>query len=46
MFAALGNHVEALHRDRIGQLDLPADLAPGALRILTPDNLAEVFGQA
>ena len=24
MFAAVGNHVEALHRDRIGALDLPA----------------------
>ena len=46
MFAALGNHVEALHRDRIGQLDLPADLEPGALRILSPGDLAEVFRQA
>ena len=32
MFAAVGNHVEALHRERIGGLDLPADLAPGAWR--------------
>jgi 16S rRNA pseudouridine516 synthase len=25
MFAAVGNHVNALHRDRIGGLDLPGD---------------------
>ncbi|MCW4114279.1 rRNA pseudouridine synthase [Aurantimonas sp. MSK8Z-1] len=34
MFAALGNHVEALHRDRMGGLELPADLEPGALKVL------------
>ena len=34
MFAALGNRVVALHRDRIGALDLPPDLAPGAWRVL------------
>ena len=38
MFAAVGNHVTALHRDRIGGLDLPADLAPGAWRVLTLDQ--------
>jgi 16S rRNA pseudouridine516 synthase len=43
MFAAVGNHVEALHRDRIGALDLPADLAPGEWRIATADELAAVF---
>ncbi|TAM05546.1 MAG: 16S rRNA pseudouridine(516) synthase [Paraburkholderia sp.] len=30
MVAAAGNRVEALHRERIGGLALPADLAPGA----------------
>ena len=30
MFAAVGNHVVALHRDRIGRLTLPDDLAAGA----------------
>ncbi len=35
MFAAVGNHVEALHRDRIGSLDLPADLTAGSYRLLT-----------
>ena len=34
MFAAAGNHVIALHRDQIGGLVLPADLEPGAWRIL------------
>jgi 16S rRNA pseudouridine516 synthase len=43
MFAAVGNHVEALHRDRIGGLDLPADLAPGRYRLMGPDDLAAVF---
>ena len=43
MFAAVGNHVEALHRDRIGALDLPADLAPGAYRLLSPQAIAAVF---
>ncbi len=33
MFAAVGNHVTSLHRDRIGGLDLPADLEPGAWRV-------------
>ena len=35
MFAAVGNHVEALHRERVGGLSLPDDLAPGAWRLLT-----------
>lgn len=46
MFAAVGNHVEALHRDRIGGLDLPADLAPGAWRLMTPAEVATVFATA
>ena len=43
MFAATGNHVTALHRDRIGGLDLPADLSPGGFRLLTGADLAAVF---
>ena len=35
MFAALGNHVTALHRERVGGLVLPPDLAPGEFRELT-----------
>jgi 16S rRNA pseudouridine516 synthase len=40
MVAAVGNRVEGLHRSRIGGLALPADLAPGQWRWLTPDDLA------
>ena len=43
MFAAVGNHVTVLHRDRIGGLDLPADLAPGGYRVMTADDVAAVF---
>lgn len=43
MFAAVGNHVTALHRDRIGGLELPSDLAPGAWRVLTPGEQAALF---
>lgn len=35
MFAALGNRVVALHRERIGGLSLDQDLAPGDWRTLT-----------
>ena len=45
MFAAVGNHVTALHRDRIGGLTLPADLPPGEFRILGETELALVFQQ-
>ena len=44
MFAALGNHVTALHRDRIGGLDLPEGLAAGEYCLLQGDELALVFG--
>ena len=46
MFAALGNHVTALHRDRIGGLTLPADLEAGAYRILSEADVAALFGEA
>lgn len=38
MFAALGNHVRALHRDRIGELELD-DLAVGEWRDLHPEEI-------
>jgi 16S rRNA pseudouridine516 synthase len=44
MFAAVGNHVTALHRDRIGGLHLPATLAPGDWRPLSPEEQAAIFG--
>jgi 16S rRNA pseudouridine516 synthase len=43
MFAAVGNHVEALHRERLGGLALPDDLAPGEWRLLDPDEIDAVF---
>jgi 16S rRNA pseudouridine516 synthase len=42
MFAALGVHVVALHRDRVGRYELPADLEPGALRPLEPADLEDL----
>lgn len=43
MFAAVGNHVTALHRDRVGGLTLPADLAPGEWRILLEEEIETIF---
>ncbi len=43
MFAAVGNHVEGLHRERVGGLALPDDLAPGAWRLLDPDQIEAIF---
>lgn len=43
MFAAVGNHVETLHRERLGGLELPPDLEPGAWRLATEDEAARVF---
>ena len=40
MVAAVGNRVEALHRSRIGGLQLPPDLLPGQWRWLGPAELA------
>ena len=45
MFAAVGNHVEALHRDRIGGLDLPANLEAGAWRLMDEASIDAVFAQ-
>ncbi|WP_182086638.1 16S rRNA pseudouridine(516) synthase [Aureimonas sp. ME7] len=43
MFAAAGNHVEALHREAVGGLALPPDLEPGAIRRLTAADLDAIF---
>ncbi len=43
MFAAVGNHVEALHRERVGGLSLPNDLSAGEYRPLTPADIAAIF---
>jgi len=42
MFAAAGNHVLALHRSRIGGLEL-GGLAPGEWRMLGVDDLERLF---
>ncbi|KAF1691772.1 pseudouridine synthase [Pseudoxanthomonas koreensis] len=42
MFAATGNHVEALHRPRVGGLDL-GDLAEGQWRALDAADLDRLF---
>ena len=46
MFAAVGNHVAELHRERIGGLILPTDLEPGQYRILPADEAEGVFADA
>ena len=43
MFAAVGNHVVTLHRERIGGIVLPDDLAPGHHRILPAAEAERVF---
>ncbi|MFO0413326.1 MAG: pseudouridine synthase [bacterium] len=43
MFAAVGNHVEGLHRERVGGLVLPDDLAPGDWRLLDPAQIDLIF---
>ncbi len=40
MVAAVGNHVDALHRAQIGSLKLPTDLPEGHWRWLSADELA------
>ena len=42
MFAAVGNHVLALHRSRVGGLELGA-LPSGAWRVLAADDVARLF---
>ena len=46
MFAAIGNHVEALHRDQIGSLNLPPDFVAGRWRVLHEADVARLFSQA
>ena len=43
MFAAVGNHVVALHRDKIGGLDLPPELEAGAYRVLEGEAVAGIW---
>ena len=43
MFAAVGNHVDALHRDKVGSLTLPDDLPAGQWRILDEAGVVAIF---
>jgi len=43
MFAAVGNHVVTLHRERIGGITLPEDMEPGQHRILPALEAETVF---
>jgi 16S rRNA pseudouridine516 synthase len=43
MFAALGNKVEHLHRERIGAIELDEALEPGEYRYLTQDEIDSVW---
>jgi 16S rRNA pseudouridine516 synthase len=44
MFAAMGNHVEKLHRSRVGGLEL-GDLSEGAWRVLASKDVERLFGR-
>ena len=43
MFAAVGNHVETLHRERVGGLALPDNLEPGDWRLLDSAGIEAIF---
>ncbi|EEX92485.1 ribosomal small subunit pseudouridine synthase A [Vibrio orientalis CIP 102891 = ATCC 33934] len=43
MFAALGNKVEHLHRERIGDIELCESLEPGEYRYLTEEEVASIW---
>ncbi|MCG6212297.1 16S rRNA pseudouridine(516) synthase RsuA [Vibrio furnissii] len=43
MFAALGNKVEALHRERVGEIVLDESLEPGEYRYLTEAEVASIW---
>lgn len=44
MFAAVGNRVVELHRERIGEIAMDEDLEPGEYRRLTAEEIASVTG--
>lgn len=43
MFAATGNHVENLHRERLGNLSLPDGMASGQWSLLSKERIALIF---
>ena len=42
MFAAVGNHVEGLHREKIGDVSLDEDLGEGEYRELSPEEVSSL----
>jgi 16S rRNA pseudouridine516 synthase len=42
MFHAVGNRVTALHRERMGGITLDSNLAPGAYRHLSREEIESV----
>ena len=45
MFAAVGNKVEHLHREQIGNVALDEDLQPGEYRYLTPEEVESFYAK-
>ncbi|MEC6814721.1 16S rRNA pseudouridine(516) synthase RsuA [Photobacterium toruni] len=45
MFAAVGNRVVGLHRERVGALELDEDLEPGQYRPLTAEEIASFLAK-
>lgn len=45
MFAAVGNRVVGLHRERVGMLELDEDLEPGQYRPLTAEEIASFLAK-
>ncbi|MCD9466429.1 16S rRNA pseudouridine(516) synthase RsuA [Photobacterium iliopiscarium] len=45
MFAAVGNRVVGLHRDRVGSLELDEDLEPGQYRPLTAEEVTSFLAK-
>lgn len=43
MFAAIGNHVEDLHRERLGDLSQPDGMGPGQWKLLNEKEVALIF---
>lgn len=43
MFAAAGNHVEELHRTRLGGLSLPDGMAPGEWKLMSEEEVTLIF---
>jgi 16S rRNA pseudouridine516 synthase len=46
MFAATGNHVEALHRECLGGLSLPDGMACGEWKLLSEEEISLIFQEA